>query len=82
LVDKEVWLRAAAGDRAAFEKVCSETWIHLYYFAFWHVQNRQEAEDVTQEAYARLWAAVPLRNPDVDVARLLRIIALNVIRDG
>lgn len=83
VVDRDAWARAAAGDRAAFELLCTETWRDLYYFAYWHVQNRQEAEDVTQETFARLWSALPgLRNPDVEITRLLRIIALNIIRDA
>lgn len=82
-MDPELWLRAVAGDREAFAAVCRDTWRDLYAFAFWHVQNREEAEDVTQETYARLWQACPgLQSPQHQVVPLLRAIALNVIRDG
>lgn len=54
-----LWARLAAGDRQAFEDFCRETWREVYSFAYWRLQNHEEAEEVTQETYARLWAAAP-----------------------
>lgn len=40
-------------DTDAIEEICSLTWKTVYRFIYFKVQNRQEAEDITQETYVR-----------------------------
>lgn len=83
MVESTLWQQAALGNKQAFAQVCEQTWEDLYAYAYRRVQNHEEAEDVTQESYARLWSMAPrLRDRNGEVEGLLRIIALNIIRDG
>jgi RNA polymerase sigma-70 factor (ECF subfamily) len=66
----------------SIEEICSETWEMLYRYVYFKVQNREEAEDITQEAYVKAlsrWQQKAIR-PDNHVA-YLKTTALNVIRD-
>ena len=40
-------------DKKSIEEICSQTWESLYRYVYFRVQNRQEAEDITQEAYVK-----------------------------
>lgn len=64
------------------EKLCTDTWMELYRYIYYKVQNREEAQDITQETYAK--AITYLMNNDITVRETgsyLRTIALNIIRD-
>lgn len=68
---------------SALESICRENWAGIYSFVYWRVQNRQEAEDIVQEAFARFLSTAGRFTPDDSGAGgLLRVIALNLIRDG
>lgn len=57
-------------------------WEDLYRFIYYKVQNREEAEDITQEAYARAYTF--LRSNDIVImnyASYLKSVAVNIIRD-
>ena len=41
--------KAAKGDHKSIEQICLTTWEPLYRFIYYKVQNREEAEDITQE---------------------------------
>lgn len=62
------------------EQICRTTWREVYGFAYHLVQNREEAEDVTQETYARLLRHLPRLRPG-ELGGLLRTIARNIVRD-
>jgi RNA polymerase sigma-70 factor (ECF subfamily) len=47
------------GDPGAFEEVVRRTYRHVYTQAFRLVGDRQEAEDVAQEAYLRAFRGLP-----------------------
>lgn len=69
-------------DKKFIEEICSQTWETLYRYVYFRVQNRQEAEDITQEAYAKVlcrWGQKASR-PDHPM-EYLKATALNVIRD-
>lgn len=69
-------------NKEFMEKICAETWKELYRFIYYKVQNREEAEDITQETYAK--AITYVRNNDVQILEYsgyLKTIALNLIRD-
>lgn len=64
------------------EKLCADTWRELYSFIYYKVQNREEAEDITQETYAK--AISFLNRNDVNILEYksyLKVIAMNIIRD-
>jgi len=83
LADRPLLERALNGDRDALEEICQATWRALYSFVYWRVQNREDAEDITQETYARLLRAAPrVETRDGALLGLLRTIALNLTRDG
>jgi len=64
------------------EELCTDTWMELYRYIYYKVQNREEAQDITQESYVK--AITYLMNNDLTVHRIdsyLKCIALNIIRD-
>lgn len=81
LIDEQIAARAAGGDRKALEQLCAQTWRQLYQFVYHKVQNREEAEDVTQEAYSRMLRAQPAGYSAGKFMVYLQTAALNVIRD-
>jgi RNA polymerase sigma-70 factor (ECF subfamily) len=55
MVTHELLAACRRGDREAFEEVVRRTHRHVYTQAFRLVGDRQEAEDVAQEAYLRVF---------------------------
>lgn len=67
---------------ASIEEICSATWEPVYRFIYYRVQNREEAEDITQEAYVK--AMDYLRKNKVKPEKyigFLKTVALNILRD-
>ncbi|WP_342507502.1 sigma-70 family RNA polymerase sigma factor [Sporosarcina sp. FSL K6-2383] len=67
---------------SSVEEICHATWKPLYRFIYYKVQNREEAEEITQETFVK---AIPyLRkgkiHPD-KYSGFLKTVALNVLRD-
>lgn len=74
--------KAHSYDLNAIEEICSSTWEAVYRFIYYKVQNRQEAEDITQETYVR--ALSHLQNSKVKIekyAGFLKTVSLNILRD-
>jgi len=67
-------------DLRLLEQVCRETWLPLYRSVYLRVQNREEAEDITQETYARYLAHTGFREIE-DPLAYLKAVALNLFRD-
>jgi RNA polymerase sigma-70 factor (ECF subfamily) len=64
------------------EKMCASTWKELYRFIYYKVQNREEAEDITQETYARAISYLDKTNIKViEYSSYLKAISMNIIRD-
>src|ERR671931_1526444 len=55
MVSHEILAACRRGDREAFEEVVRRTHRHVYTQALRLVGDRQEAEDVAQEAYLRVF---------------------------
>ncbi|HYF79194.1 MAG TPA: RNA polymerase sigma factor [Symbiobacteriaceae bacterium] len=81
MIDEQVAARAAGGDQQALEQLCRQTWRQLYGFVYHKVQNREEAEDVTQEAYSRTMRALPRDFSAGSFMSYLQTVASNIIRD-
>lgn len=69
-------------DHKTIEEICSSTWESLYRFIYYKVQNRQEAEDITQETYVKALAYLQKNNVQIEKhIGFLKAISLNVLRD-
>lgn len=69
-------------DDKSIEELCNSTWEPLYRFIYYKVQNRQEAEDITQEAYVKAIAHLQKNNIKIDkYIGFLKTVSLNVLRD-
>lgn len=81
-VRKEGETHLTAVDPKYIEEVCSATWEALYRFVYFKVQNREEAEDITQETYVKAFSY--LQNgkvaPNKYIA-FLKKVATNLLRD-
>lgn len=66
----------------SIEEICVSTWESVYRYIYFKVQNREEAEDITQETYVK--ALTFLKDNQLREDRylgFLRSVALNVLRD-
>lgn len=54
----ELVIRSQRGDRAAFAELVRLTHEQVYNLAYQFLSNAQEAEDLTQEVYLRVWRAL------------------------
>lgn len=59
MVSRELLARCKRGDRAAFEELVRATHRRVYTLAYRLVGDRQEAEDVAQDAYLRIFRGLP-----------------------
>jgi RNA polymerase sigma factor, sigma-70 family len=82
MIDRELFQKALDGDRKSIEQICSETWKPVYRYIYYKVQNRAEAEDITQETFMRALASkqASFMNEEKFIG-FLKTIALNIIRD-
>lgn len=65
------------------DELCSTTWLAVYKFIYYKVQNREQAEDITQETYIK--AIKYLKNNSIQPDKrlgFLRAVALNILRDS
>lgn len=66
----------------SIEETCSSTWKILYKFIYYKVQNREEAEDITQETYVKALSYTQKNEIKIDkYLAFLKTVSLNVIRD-
>lgn len=82
MITLDEYKKAKEGDPKAIEKICLATWEPLYRFIYYKVQNREEAEDITQETYVKTLNY--LQKNEVSQEKFLgflKTVALNVIRD-
>lgn len=70
------------GNPLSIEEICTSTWEAVYRYIYYKVQNREEAEDITQETYVKAIAYLQKGqiNPDKYIG-FLKTVALNVLRD-
>ncbi|MDD3314804.1 MAG: RNA polymerase sigma factor [Syntrophaceticus sp.] len=79
--DDEITM-AAGGVPHSIEKICLRMWKPLYRYVYYKVQNREEAEDITQETFVRVFAYWKKQKLDFDKwPGFLRTVALNILRD-
>jgi len=70
------------GDRRFIEELCTATWEALYRFIYYKVQNREEAEDITQETYVRTITYLQTHNiAENQIPGFMKTVAMNILRD-
>lgn len=81
---EDLFLLAKKGDGRAFEQIVLQTERAVYNLAFSIVKKKEDAEDVTQETYLRLWrVASELKlesSLKLYILRTARNLALDLIR--
>lgn len=69
-------------DLHSIEEICSTTWEKIYRFIYYKVQNREEAEDITQETYVKAIPFLQRRSVHPDKYNgYLKTVAMNILRD-
>ncbi|NLX63823.1 MAG: sigma-70 family RNA polymerase sigma factor [Clostridiaceae bacterium] len=62
--------------------ICENTWEPLYRYIYYRVQNREEAEDITQETYVKSLSYSKFNEIEPDrYMAFLKTVAINIIRD-
>ena len=80
---EDLLLLAKKGDGRAFEQIVTATESAVYNLALSILKRKEDAEDVTQETYLRLWRAITdtsIESPKSYILRTARNLALDVIR--
>jgi len=63
-------------------EICENTWEPLYRYIYFKVQNREEAEDVTQETYLKSLSYSKFNEIEPDgYMAFFKTVAMNIIRD-
>lgn len=75
---------ASKGDSAAFERIVTLTERLVYNLALSLVGRREDAEDITQETYLRLWSAIGRfrgeSSAQLYILRITRNLAFDLLR--
>lgn len=83
--EEELVRRAARGDREAFDELIQPRWERIFRIAWRVVGQKEEAEDVAQQACLRLWNSIGQYRPtrgDLDgwIYRVVVNLALDALR--
>ena len=73
--------RAAGGDRAAQAALVNRNMPIVFRVAYRMLQDRAEAEDVTQETFLRAWKTLPSWQPKAKFSTWACTVAVNLCRD-
>src|SRR5437870_9246189 len=77
-----VWVdRIRAGDVDAFEALYRTYWQRLYVFAFRYVRSKEDAEEVVQDVFFRIWRGRADWVPAGAVRNYLYLAVRNAARD-
>src|SRR5207237_4310023 len=80
--DERAWAdRIRAGDIAAFETLYRTYWQQLFAFAFRYVQSKEDAEELVQEVFCRIWRGRAQWMPAGAVRNYLYLAVRNAARD-
>lgn len=86
MTDEKILVRQAAdGDESAFAEIVSIYRKAVYNSALYIAKNREDAEDIAQEVFLRLWRTLPSYRGDASlktwVATLTKSCAIDYIRN-
>lgn len=74
---EDLFLLAKKGDGRAFEQIVLSTEDAVYNLALSILKKKEDAEDVTQETYLRLWRSLP----ELDIESSLKLYILRTARN-
>jgi RNA polymerase sigma-70 factor (ECF subfamily) len=63
MTEPSLMRQAQSGDRAALAELYNEHWPAIFRYLYYRVGNRQAAEDLTAEVFARMLEALPRYRP-------------------
>lgn len=69
------------GDRLAFEKIFQLYSERIYYFTIKYINNREDAEEITQEVFVKLWNRREAIKTELSFSSYLFMIAKNAVID-
>lgn len=80
--EKESAKKGGENELKSIEEICSSTWEPLYRFVYYKVQNREEAEEITQETYVKILSQIEKNKikPN-NYLGFLKTVSLNILRD-
>ncbi len=82
MTDDEVLIkRFKGGDLSAFDELMSKYWKPVYYLARRMTNSHEDAEDISQEVFARVFRTLPLWKPRASFYTWLRTVASNLCID-
>lgn len=66
----------------SIEDICEQTWEPLYRYIYYKVQNREEAEDITQETYVKSLSYPKFNKIEFKgYIAFFKTVAMNIIKD-
>jgi RNA polymerase sigma-70 factor (ECF subfamily) len=80
-IDQQLLLRIAKGDEKAFRTVYDHFYNGLYFYAHKLTGNREEAEDITLQAFTKLFERAKELENDIHMRRWLYITVRNAAID-
>jgi len=80
-VSQEIIRKASAGEREAFRSIVIQNQSFAYSVAYRFLGNAEDAEDIVQEAFIRLWKNLHKYNPEVKLSTWLHRIIANLCLD-
>ncbi|MGH9047363.1 MAG: RNA polymerase sigma factor, partial [Acidimicrobiales bacterium] len=80
--DRALVQRCQGGDGAAFAELYTQYHDRLHRFCVRRLLNKDEADEVTQEAFLRAWRALPTFAGDLRFYPWLTVIAKNLCTDA
>jgi RNA polymerase sigma-70 factor (ECF subfamily) len=80
--DERAWVdRIRAGDMGTFEALYRRYWERLYGFAFRYLRSKEDAEEIVQEVFFRIWRGRAHWLPAGAVSNYLYLAVRNAARD-
>lgn len=79
--EKALVLQAKQGSQSAFKELVEQNANYVFNLALRLVKNQQEAEDLSQEAFVRIWKALPKYRVESQFRTWLYRIVVNLCYD-